>query len=811
MGLSSAMITALTGMSGAETQISVVGNNLANSQTAGFKASDVTFANQFLSTLSQGSRPTDNNGGTNPKQIGMGSQVAAINPDFSQGTIEISSSETDLAIQGEGFFIVEGNQGQPLYTRNGMFDTNSDNELVSATGNRLLGYGVDEFYSLQENALQPLTIPLSANIAQATENVFLKGNLTPTGDVADTAEVIQSDVLTDSTFERPDASASALSTAMVPDVDAASTATAVVNPTGGNLTQGDYEYVFTFEDDLGNETLASSAISRTIDAVDDPADIQLNNLPTSTDFSTLNVYRREGGSGAYGLVDSTTPGGTFTDDQASTGAPLVDQTSLDGRYSYLVTFSGTGVPETAPSQLLGPRTVVNERFYLEDLPQPTDPAYDTINIYRNVASSSDDYYLVDEVAAGGADDYVDGHSDTEISDSSLPDYRELDMDGPKIDNATLLTDIHRRNELQYEQVFEEGELSYTGRKGDSVLTEKTLTVDGSTTVSDFLQFLEDASGVQVSASGSPNPIPDSENNISGENGTLSPGGVTTADGQLRMVSNNGVDNAVNIPASAFTMTRSDGTTFTPNLGFSSLQEGAGQSATADFVAYDSLGSSLDMRFTTVLESRDSQNTTYRWFAESGDNDPAGVDHEIAGGTGLIRFDGEGNMVEVTNDTVNIGRNDTPASNPLDFRLDFSQLSGFSDDASEIAVSRQDGSELTQLTNYSVGENGLITGIFDNGMSRTLGQVRLARFTNPDGLDQVGENMYNVAFNSTLPIEGNPGDQGLGSITAGAVELSNTDTGEDLIELLNASTQYRANSRVISTSQQLLDVLMNMRQ
>ncbi|MFW6169468.1 MAG: flagellar hook-basal body complex protein, partial [Planctomycetota bacterium] len=205
------------------------------------------------------------------------------------------------------------------------------------------------------------------------------------------------------------------------------------------------------------------------------------------------------------------------------------------------------------------------------------------------------------------------------------------------------------------------------------------------------------------------------------------------------------------------------------------------------------------------------NATYRWFADSGENDPAGVDHEIAVGTGLIEFDGDGNMVEVSNANVSIGRNDTPATNPLDFELDFSQLSGFSDEDSEISVSRQDGSQLTQLTEYSVGEDGLITGIFDNGMSRTLGQVRLARFTNPTGLDQLGNNMYNVAFNSGLPIEGNPGDQGLGTITAGAVELSNTDTGEDLIELLTASTQYRANSRVISTSQQLLDVLMNMRQ
>ena len=101
-------------------------------------------------------------------------------------------------------------------------------------------------------------------------------------------------------------------------------------------------------------------------------------------------------------------------------------------------------------------------------------------------------------------------------------------------------------------------------------------------------------------------------------------------------------------------------------------------------------------------------------------------------------------------------------------------------------------------------------MFSNGIARTLGQVRLAQFANAEGLQQVGENMYTTGFNSGLPVEGNPGDLGLGTIVAGALELSNTDTGENLIDLLLASTQYRANSRVISTAQQLLDDLLNMR-
>src|SRR6188474_3190765 len=118
MGLASALTTALTGMQAAETQLDVVGNNLANSQTVGFKASDAVFATQFLQTQSLGSAPTGGSGGTNPRQTGLGTRVAEVTPDFTQGTIEISSNPSDLAIQGDGFFMVEDGQGERLYTRN---------------------------------------------------------------------------------------------------------------------------------------------------------------------------------------------------------------------------------------------------------------------------------------------------------------------------------------------------------------------------------------------------------------------------------------------------------------------------------------------------------------------------------------------------------------------------------------------------------------------------------------------------------------------------------------------------------------------
>ena len=191
MSLASAMSTALTGLNASETQIDVIGNNLANSNTVGFKASDVLFATQFLQTQSVGSAPTATSGGTNPQQQGLGVEVAEITPNFSQGTISTANSPTDLAIQGDGFFIVQGDNGEQNYTRNGTFTTNAKNQLVTGTGNRVMGYGVNNQLPDRYVATPAAEIPLgTAMVAKATTEATLQGALTPSGTIANTAAII---------------------------------------------------------------------------------------------------------------------------------------------------------------------------------------------------------------------------------------------------------------------------------------------------------------------------------------------------------------------------------------------------------------------------------------------------------------------------------------------------------------------------------------------------------------------------------------------------------------------------------------------
>jgi flagellar hook protein FlgE len=222
-----------------------------------------------------------------------------------------------------------------------------------------------------------------------------------------------------------------------------------------------------------------------------------------------------------------------------------------------------------------------------------------------------------------------------------------------------------------------------------------------------------------------------------------------------------------------------------------------------------------VRITTVLESRSDNETVYRWFATSGDNEPVdGVGTDV--GTGLITFDSNGLISSDPVVSIFVERNQSASESPLTLNLDFSRVSGLDRrdgnqrPVTTMAMTRQDGFPPGTLTSFTITEGGTIRGIFSNGAERALGQVVMAKFANNSGLQQVGENMFAEGVNSGEAVIDTPGESGIGTLTAGALELSNTDIGQNLIELILASTQYRGGARVITTAQQLLDELLALR-
>ena len=815
MGLASALSTALTGMSGAEKQIDVLGNNLANSQTVGFKSSEVIFATQFLQTLSLGSSPTNGNGGTNPRQTGLGVQVAAINPNFTQGTIEISSSPSDLAVQGDGFFQVAGGQGEKLFTRNGIFKLNSANELVTSTGNRLLGFGVDDQFNIQATQVAPLKIPLgTAAVAKSTSNVTLEGTLSAKGDIADTSRVIQSSILGDGSVPRPTGTAVSVNSSTAPTLVGV-----IANNSqgaGGTHAEGSvYQYRFTYVDNSGTESLPTSPLNATVPVGNGLADNTISiNLPAANaQYSQVRVYRTAPGGNNFFQVGLGASGSTFVDDNSAVLSTPLQSAGLTGNYSYRITYFKAGEPESRPSPLLGPQNVVNGRVQLGNFPVPPVPppsggfpAYDQIRIYRNLANDPNSFYLVDTVAPSAK--YTDSKTDADISNLSTVGNKAINLDGPTVNSNTLLVNVIKRDGLDYVKPFVVGELMFKGRKGGRLLDEKSFNITTTSTVQDLMGFMKDSTGILSDSGDIAHPIISSKNVIPGEGGTLLPSNYL-ANGSIRLVSNTGVNNAIGIDLTSFRIRDTNGNVTSPNLGFGTLQEATGQSAVTDFIAYDSLGLPIRMRLTATLEERSDQQLAYRWYADSSDNSVKG-NTQIAVGTGLIYFDGNGNFVSSTNSTVAVDRNGLPSTKPLQFNLDFKNLSGLATDKSSLAASRQDGSPPGVLTSYVIGEDGTIRGVFSNGISRDLGQVRLARFSNPGGLEQRGQNLYAQGINTGLPIEGRPSENGLGTLSAGALELSNTDVGGDLVTLVLASTMYRSNARVITATQQLFDELLNLR-
>lgn len=137
--MSQSLYTAMSGISAATTDLQVISNNIANINTTGFKSSSVKFSDVFYRTVSSGSVATDSTGGTNPVQVGVGTQVSAVSKDFTSGSWMSTGKDTDLMIQGSGFFCVQSSDGSTFYTRDGNFSFDSDGNLVTSAGYKVQG------------------------------------------------------------------------------------------------------------------------------------------------------------------------------------------------------------------------------------------------------------------------------------------------------------------------------------------------------------------------------------------------------------------------------------------------------------------------------------------------------------------------------------------------------------------------------------------------------------------------------------------------------------------------------------------------
>ncbi len=184
------MFTAISALNLHQNYLDVIADNLANSNTTGYKASRVVFQDQFAQVMSSGSAPSATSGGINPTQVGLGVKLGYISPVFTQGMLQSTGRSTDLAIQGDGFFVYRAGDEQ-RFSREGSLEIDSTGYLVNnSTGMRIQGWTVPP-NGLVVDTNQPvgdMQISLDATLAQATQNVVMGGNLdstTATGGTVD--------------------------------------------------------------------------------------------------------------------------------------------------------------------------------------------------------------------------------------------------------------------------------------------------------------------------------------------------------------------------------------------------------------------------------------------------------------------------------------------------------------------------------------------------------------------------------------------------------------------------------------------------
>lgn len=581
MASTTALFTGLSGLNANARNIDVIGNNISNSNTYGYKSNRLMFSSMFSRTFSIGTPPGDTTGGTNPGQIGLGVGIGGTQRNFSGGALSTTGDSRDLAIEGNGFFIVDRG-GTPYYTRVGAFRQNAIGDLTTITGERLMGYNVDDQFNIRTGQLEALNIPVGTlTIAEATRNARFSGNLDADG-------------------------------------------------------------------------------------------------PLPTRGSIINLM-------------------------ATTTAGFAARTSAS--------------------------------------PAPTAP-----NVIENTTRLVD----IDNAALAGADD--------------------------------VLFTVGQFIEIKGAQ------------KGTKTIPDARLEITSTTTVADLMTFLSQAMGINTTVGANPDA------NTPGL--TLNP-----LTGIIQVVGNTGASNDLTIDAADIRLLNASGnpvgTPFTP----AKTASADGESVRTTFIAYDSLGAPIEVDLTMVLDSTTSTGTRWRYYVESGDD----TDLQLQVATGTLNFDTSGRLIDPLPVPVNIDRANTGAVTPLSFSIAFDgtqdRVTALASSKSQIAATFNDGSPIGTLQSYAVANDGTITGSFSNGLTRTVGQVAIGTFSNPEGLVDIGNNLFTVGPNSGIAVSTTPTVLGAGRIVGGALELSNVDLGSEFISLILASTGYSASTRVIQTTDQLMQQLL----
>jgi flagellar hook protein FlgE len=197
---------------------------------------------------------------------------------------------------------------------------------------------------------------------------------------------------------------------------------------------------------------------------------------------------------------------------------------------------------------------------------------------------------------------------------------------------------------------------------------------------------------------------------------------------------------------------------------------------------------------------------WSWTARLETDDPS-----ESRGDGTIEFNDNGTISAGHTGTVTIPAGALPLveSTDLVFKLDFNGVRQFADETS-VAVLRQDGLPKGELDGISIDRSGTLIGSYSNGLIKELGRIALARFENPPGLLKVGDTMFAESVNSGDAVIGMANTSGLGAIMSNSLEMSNVDLSNEFTEMIITQRGFQANSRIITSADEMLQELVNLK-
>lgn len=803
------LFTAVSGLKNHQTRMDVIGNNIANVNTTGFKSGRVTFADTLSQTLSGSSSPNGTTGGVNAKQIGLGMAVASVDTNFTHGSASSTGNNTDLAIDTDnGLFIVK-NGNETYYTRNGNFTLDSNGNLtMNGNGYYVQGWnGVDGNVNASGDT-QNLKIDMNSTMQpKATSTVTSGGNLS----ADDTAETITNMKLTlaDGTTVSIPTNDTTTAYSIGDTVDKNKVVSINATLADGStvkLTSGTYKVgdIYTSDKTIGDLTL-TFADGATADGV--------RGVTYNTGYSSI-MQEIE-----LTLKDGTILTGKKSGYDYTSVTPNIESLELTAANEDTLTAkSGVGYSSGYSSN------VQSLTLHFADSTDTTLSTgdYKIGDVYNghtvtgitgelddgttfNAASSSTSTYAIGSKYPSNISSMTATLDDGNIvpipSNSSLT-YTRDDPYPSSISSMTATLDdgtkvfIPPTTTLTYKDT---GISSYPS----SVESIKATLSDGSTK---NLTAAE-AAGINYII----------DKNYQAKLTELYPttlGGVTakTSDSTNSYVigtSDYPFGEQDNVVINGITLTLSDGTNTTASSGVYGVDYTLGGSTypsyTTTATIYDSLGAAHSIPVS--FQRTDSSSNTWLASVAPGTYDnitiPSGITQAMTfdGSTGKLTSGG-------TMDVTLAVPYPNGAIENQQVSLDFNALTQYS--GGNNASATGDGYAAGFYKDMSIGQDGVITVTYTNGEKQTAGQIAIATFNNTSGLEKSGGSLYSQSNNSGTARVGTFASQSV-TVTPGALEMSNVDIANEFSDMIVTQRGFQANSKIITASDEMLQTLINMKQ